>query len=83
MSSAVVISALLICDPVKLGLADLISAAIAAACGAAAEVPQKGMKPGVVVVTQSVAARSTLFNKVPPLVPNKILPDVICAPAGV
>ena len=55
---------------------------MAAAVGAAAEVPQNGMNPGVVVVPQSAAAMSTLFRVVPPLVPNRKLPGVMAVPLG-
>ena len=58
-----------------------ISAAIAAACGAAADVPQNGWKPGVAVATQSAAARSGFWSSEPPVA--RKLPGVIAAPAGV
>jgi hypothetical protein len=43
---------------VNVGTADFINAAIAAACGAAAEVPTNGAKPGTDVLTPSAAVRS-------------------------
>ena len=62
---------------------DLLSGRLdAAAVGAAADVPQNGMNPGVVVVPQSAAAMSTLFRVVPPLVPNRKLPGVMAVPLG-
>ena len=67
---------------VAVGLAPLISAAMAATVGAAAEVPQNSRKPGVVVVPQSPAARSTFCRVVPPLVPNSTLPEVMAVPLG-
>ena len=67
---------------VAAGLAPLIRAAMAAAVGAAAEVPQNGMKPGVVVVPQSPAAMSTFCRVVPPLVANSRLPGVMAVPFG-
>src|ERR1035437_4764761 len=80
LSSAVVIWALL-----KAGFADLINAAMAAAVGAAAEVPQKGFSPpfsGSIVEPQSDAARSTLAKVVPPLVANRTFPGVMAVPLG-
>ena len=82
MSSAVVFMAARTCARVSAGLLPLISAAMAAAVGAAAEVPQNGMKPGVEVDPQSAAAMSTLFSVVPPLVPNRKLPGVMAVPLG-
>ena len=55
---------------------------MAAAVGAAAEVPQKVVNPGVVVVPQSPAAMSTFGNVVPPLVANSRLPGVMAVPLG-
>ncbi len=61
---------------------DSASAAIAAACGAAAEVPQKGLKPVTAVGTQSAAVTSTFGSTVPPLVAMRKLPGVIDVPLG-
>ena len=82
MSSAEPSSAVVTCALVAVGLADLTSAAMAAAVGADAEVPQKVEKPGVVVEPQSDAARSTFASVVPPPVPNRMLPGVITVPFG-
>jgi hypothetical protein len=65
-SMAVAFNRAMTCALVRLGFADFSSAAIAAAWGAAAEVPQKGMNFGVVVTLQSPAAMSTFGNSVPP-----------------
>lgn len=46
------------CACEKAGFTDLISAAIAPACGAAAEVPKNGLKPGAAVLTPSAAVIS-------------------------
>src|SRR4051794_2433843 len=59
-----------------------MSAAMAAACGEAADVPKNGLKPGVRVLTASAAAISGLINTVPPLVANRKLPGVKAAPAA-
>lgn len=40
-------------------MADRTRAAMAAACGAAADVPKNEVKPGTPVVTPSVAVKST------------------------
>ena len=72
----------LIWAEVRPGLADLIRAAMAAAWGAAAEVPKKEVKPGTPVGTPLAAVKSTLDSVVPPFVPNKRLPGVIGAPVG-
>ena len=71
-----------ICVPVAAGLAPLIRAAMAAAVGAAADVPQNVVKFGVVVEPQSAAAMSTLDKVVPPLVLNRKLPGVMAVPLG-
>ena len=83
ISSADPRSAVLIWVLVNPVFADLMSPAMAAACGAAAEVPQNGSKPPTNECVQSAAVRSTLASVVPPLVPNKTFPGVIAAPAGV
>src|ERR1700687_6104520 len=83
MSSAEFSNAVLTCALVAVSLADLIKPAMAAAWGAAAEVPQNGSKPVTKECVQSAAVRSTLASVVPPLVPNNTLPGVIAAPAGV
>ena len=82
MSSADAFMAATIWALVQPGLAPLIRAAMAAAVGAAAEVPQKVVNPGVVVVPQSPAAMSTFGNVVPPLVANRRLPGVMAVPLG-
>src|SRR5205823_5784457 len=58
LSSAVDIRICLIAAGVRLALRESITAAIAAACGAAADVPKTGAKPGVAVVTPSAAVMS-------------------------
>jgi len=58
MSIAVLIRMVLICAAVRLGLKDLIMAAIAPACGAAADVPKKGLNPGAAQATPSAAVMS-------------------------
>ena len=55
-------------------------AAIAAACGAAAEVPWKSEKPGVEVETPSAAVRSGLFSTFPPV--DEKFPGVIGVPSA-
>ncbi len=56
------------------------SAAIAAACGAAAEVPQKVEKPGLAVATQSAAVRSGLARSSPPVAEKS--PGVMGVPSA-
>src|SRR5215510_7068505 len=80
ISSAVDVIASLMASPDNDRFFDLISAAMPAACGAAAEVPKNGLKPDVRVVTPSAAAISGLTNVVPPLVANRKLPGVIAVP---
>src|SRR5262245_19346705 len=60
MSTAPVMSAVLICAGVRNGFLLKRSAATAATCGAAADVPKKGLSPpgGSVVMTPSNPARS-------------------------
>ena len=53
--------------------ASSIKAPIAAACGAAAEVPQNVEKPGVAVDTQVAAVRSGFCSNFPPV--EEKLPD--------
>src|ERR1035437_10264282 len=55
---------------------------MAAAWGAAAEVPKKGRKPGVFVETPSAAAKSGFCKVWPPAVPKRKLPEVIGVPSG-
>ncbi len=57
---------------------DLSRAAMAAACGAAAEVPLKEAKPGTEVVTSSAAAMSGFWRMAPPV--EETLPGVMAAP---
>jgi hypothetical protein len=49
------------------GLPERISAAIAAACGAAADVPKNGAKPGTPVLTPSAAVTSGFWRTMPPV----------------
>ena len=63
-------------------MADLTRAAIPAAWGAAAEVPKKGRKPGVLVKTPSAAVMSGFWRVVPPLVEKRSFPGVISVPSG-
>ena len=60
--------------------ASSIKAPIAAACGAAAEVPQNVEKPGVAVDTHVAAVRSGFCSSFPPV--EEKLPDVIAVPSG-
>ena len=60
MSTADCSSRLVTCDVVRLGSACNISAATAAASGAAAEVPKNAWKPGTDVWIPSGATKSTL-----------------------
>ena len=64
MSIALPISAARVCSGVKDGLADLINPAIAAACGAAAEVPKNGFgnPPAPVMETPSAAVMSGFWR---------------------
>jgi len=77
MSTAVLVSAVRICAAVKVGFADSTNAATAAAAGAAADPPKKGLPkpPTPVTETPSAAVISGLFNTVPPL--DEKLPGVI------
>src|SRR5947199_5275706 len=69
MSIALVSSAARICAAVNAGFADLISAAIAAACGAAADVPKNGLgnPPTPDTDTPSAAVISGFDSTVPPV----------------
>src|SRR5262245_6719074 len=55
---------------------------MAAAWGAAAEVPKNGRKPGVFANTASAAVTSGFCSVVPPLVAKRTLPGVIGVPFG-
>src|SRR4051812_30623289 len=70
------------CAAVMPGFADHIRAAMDAAAGAAADVPQKGLKPDTADCPQSAAVISGLANVLPPLVPNRMFPGVIAVPLG-
>jgi len=70
------------CEGVSEGFADITRAAMAAAVGAAAEVPQKGLNPDTADSPQSAAVRSTLDSVVPPLVLKRKLPGVMPLPSG-
>src|SRR5438067_2405276 len=80
MSIALVSSAVRTCAVVNDGLADLIRAAIAAACGAAADVPKNGLGklPTPVIDTPSAAVMSGLASTVPPV--DERFPGVIGTP---
>ncbi len=65
---------------VTVGTALFISAAIAAACGAAADVPPNGLNAGRDVVTPSAAVRSGFWRTTPPVFVR--LPGVISLPSG-
>src|SRR5450631_273813 len=80
ISIAVVNIAVLICAAVREGLACFSIAAIDAAVGADADVPQK--VPKVTVWPQLPAVMSTLLSVVPPPA-NMTLPGVMGTPAGV
>src|SRR3954462_8328791 len=78
MSIAVLVSAFDTCVAVSARFFDCTSAAIAAACGAAADVPKNDVNAGTLVLTPSSAVISGLFRTVPPL--EVKLPGVIGAP---
>src|ERR1700683_2041 len=84
MSNAVVVRIVRICAWVRVGFADFNKAAIAAACGAAAEVPKKARSSPVfmVVETPSAAVMSGLARTCPPFAPNVRLPGVIGEPSA-
>ena len=69
MSIAVEVSAVRICAGVSVPLADLSSAAIAAACGAEADVPKNGdgKPPTPVTLTPSAAVMSGFWRTSPPV----------------
>src|SRR5215510_5985470 len=70
------------CAEGKNGSADMIRAAMAAAVGAAAEVPQKVVNPGTVPWPQSAAVKVVLASVVPPLVLKSTFPGVMAVPFG-
>jgi hypothetical protein len=73
----------LISADVIVGASDFSSAAIAAACGAAADVPKNGFNPefdGNEVVTPSAAAMSGFCRNTPPV--EETLPGVIVVPSA-
>src|ERR1044072_8339227 len=78
ISSAVLVSAVRICAVVRSGLNDSKSAAIAAACGAAADVPKNELNPGTEVSTPSAAVMSGLARTAPPV--ELKLPGVMAVP---
>ena len=78
ISSVVEVKTVRICAVVSEGLADFTRAAIAPACGAAAEVPQNGSKPGVEVCTQSAAVMSGFWRTAPPV--DEKFPGVMAVP---
>src|SRR5215475_10118164 len=82
MSIAVLVSAVRICAGVRDGLADLTNPAIAAACGAAAEVPKKGLgnPPTPVTATPSAAVMSGFCKRSPPVF--RKFPGVIGVPSA-
>ncbi len=80
MSIAVPVSAERTSAGLMPGLPDRISAAIAAACGADAEVPKNGSKPGTEVLTPSAAVMSGFCRTNPPV--EVRLPGVISVPSG-
>jgi hypothetical protein len=55
---------------------------MAPAWGAAAEVPQKGVKVASVVLTQSAAVMSGFCSRRPPPVPKSTFPGVMAVPLG-
>jgi hypothetical protein len=79
---AVLSIALLTAEGVREGFADNTRAAMDAAVGAAAEVPQNGLKPGTADWPQSAAVKSTLASVVPPFVLKRKFPAVIAEPSG-
>jgi len=81
---AVLFITLVTCERLREGLADSTSAAMAAAVGAAAEVPQNGLNSGSGTADwpQSAAVKSTLGSVVPPFVLKRKLLGVIAVPFG-
>ena len=75
-----------ICVLVMPGLACIISAAMAAPCGPAADVPKKGEKPVVLQVTPSAAVKSGLARDWPAVPAARLAkvgaPAPICVPVG-
>src|SRR4051812_23004853 len=69
MSTAVAVNNVRICAAVNAGLADLSRPAIAAACGAAADVPKNddGNPPTPVTLTPSAAVMSGFCRSTPPV----------------
>src|ERR1019366_7979118 len=80
MSKLVVVKRVRIWDGVRAGLYDFSSAAMAAACGAAAEVPKKGVNAARSVDTPSAAAISGFCRTAPPEAEK--LPGVIGVPSA-
>ncbi len=83
MSRADALSAARIWAGVGVGLNERSRAAMAAAWGAAAEVPKNGLKPGIAAeeVTPSAAVMSGFWRTVPPV--DEKFPGVIGVPPGV
>ena len=80
MSIAVVFMTDLISAGVIEGANDFKSAAIAAACGAAAEVPKNGLNPETEVLTPSAAEMSGFCLNAPPV--EETFPGVIVVPSA-
>src|SRR5438034_1108072 len=82
MSIAVLVRIVRICAGVSEESADLISAAMAAACGAAADVPENGVSklPTPVTDTPSAAVMSGLSSTCPPV--DDTSPGVIAVPSA-
>src|SRR5215475_14720202 len=82
MSIALTVNAMRICAGVKDGFADLSKPAIAAACGAAAEVPKNGLgnPPTPVMETPSAAVISGFWRRRPPVARKS--PGVIGVPSA-
>jgi hypothetical protein len=80
MSRAVDLNTVRICAGPSNGLADFTKAAIAAACGAAADVPGNGLNPGLDVVTRSAAAMSGFWRRIPPV--DEKFPGVMGLPSA-
>jgi hypothetical protein len=82
ISIAVLVRAVRICACVSDGFADFSRAAMAAACGAAADVPENVMPkpPAPVTDTRSAAVMSGFWRTVPPV--DEKLPSVIAEPSA-
>jgi hypothetical protein len=80
ISIAVFASAFRVWAVVRLELLCSSKTAIAAACGAAADVPKNGLKPGVAVLTPSAAVTSGFCRIAPPL--EEKFPAVIGVPSA-